>query len=162
MQKENVISREISSRAAFLRLRARLWDIRRQQRRESNKRRVSAMMRRNLFISKLRPLSFSAEGTLVDGCPELSLASRSAFQKLLSATSRRYFVKITLSMNDMKTRQKPFAPAISYPFFDTIFRNTIYDVPGNLYITNIPEECGTKIASGEKRNKNKTLSVRQN
>lgn len=37
---------------------------------------------------------------------KLSLAGRSAFQKLRRATSRRYFVKSGVSINDTKTRPK--------------------------------------------------------
>lgn len=63
-----------------------------ERRRESNnKRQVNAMMRRNLFISKLWPLSFSAEGTLVDGWSKLSLARAS---KCFSETSLRYIAPI--------------------------------------------------------------------
>ena len=97
--------------------RTRLQGLKRKQRRESNKRRVNAMMRRNLFISKLQPLSFSAEGTLVDGWSKLSLArTRSAFQKLLSATSRRYFVKSNVSINDTRVSSetaRPLFPVLS-------------------------------------------------
>ena len=61
-------------------------------------------------------MSFSAEGTLVDGWSKLSLArTRSAFQKLLSATSRRYFVKSNVSINDTRARPRP--PVRYFPSF---------------------------------------------
>lgn len=126
-----------SSPVTRARFRGRLLGPVRERRRESNnKRRVNAMMRRNLFISKLWPLSFvggrNTRRWLVETFPR---QGRSAFQKLLSATSRRYFVKSRRidKRHEGCVRGRP--SAISCPFFDAMFRDMTYDVPGYLYIT---------------------------
>jgi len=84
-KKKNVsFLHKVLVRSAF----SRTW-LQGSERRESNKRRVNAMMRRNLFISKLWSLSFSAEGTLVDGRNFPSPGS-----KCFSETSLRYIAPI--------------------------------------------------------------------